>query len=119
LSADLYEWRGRKLETQGGGGSVGPTLDQRVSAVERRVERIESKIDRIDEALRRIESALKELASDSKELRKQLGDLSVRVASVEGQLKNLPTVLQLFLALITTWSAGAAIVFALLKAIHP
>jgi hypothetical protein len=73
----------------------------------------------MDEALRRIEVALKELAADNKALRKDFSDLAAKVASIEGQIKNIPTVLQLFLALITTWSAGAAIVFALLKATRP
>ena len=94
-------------------------IEARVAALEERVGRIVIKLDRIDEALRRVEIALKEIASDNKDLRKGLSELAIKVASIEGQLKNIPTVLQLILALISTWSAGTAIVFALLKATHP
>jgi hypothetical protein len=103
----------------GGDGPEDPMLESRVTLLERSMERFGEKFDRMDEALRRIEIALKELAADSKALRKDFSDLAIKVASIEGQIKNIPTVLQLFLALITTWSAGAAIVFALLRANHP
>jgi chromosome segregation ATPase len=94
-------------------------LEQRVATLERAFERVGAKLDRVDEALRRIETALRDLASDNKEMRRQMSDLTIKVATIEGQLKNIPTTLQLFLALISTWAAGAAIVFALLKATHP
>ena len=44
--------------------------------------------------------------------------MPARVASAEGHLKAMPTFIQLAAMLITTWAAGAAIVFALLKASH-
>jgi septal ring factor EnvC (AmiA/AmiB activator) len=111
-------WPKGSLKT-GGGAPDDPMLEKRVATLEERIDRIEVKIDRIDEALRRIEAALKELASDSKELRKQVNELAVKLAAIEGQLRNVPTFLQLLLAVLSTWAAGTAIVFALLKATHP
>ncbi len=69
------------------------------------------KIDTIDSALKRLEPAIRDIATRN-------GDINARIAAVEGQLKAMPTVLQLFLAIVSTWAAGAAIVFALLKATH-
>ena len=95
----------------GGPDDPGSSLERRVAAVEARLDRIDAKVDRIDEALRRLEPAIREVSL-------RFSDLNARIASVEGQVKALPSSLQLFLALITTWSAGTAVVFALLKAIH-
>ncbi len=83
--------------------------------LEQRVQILEQKIDRIDSALQRLEPAIRDLASDNKDFRKQLSDVSVRMAGLEGQFKAMPTALQLFAALITTWAAGAAIVFTLVR----
>ena len=86
-------------------------LEQRVASLEERLVKLDMKIDRIDEALRRIEPAIRDIGS-------KFSDFGARVAGVEGQMKAMPTFLQLAVALITTWSAGAAIVFALMKALH-
>ena len=83
--------------------------------LENRVLVLEQKIDRIDAALQRLEPAIREIASDNKDFRKQLSDMSARIAGLEGQFKAMPTALQLFTALITTWAAGAAIVFTLVR----
>jgi len=95
-----------------GGGPEDPKLEERVSGLERDMVDLKNKIDNIDSALKRLEPAIREITTRN-------GDINARIASVEGQLKAMPTVLQLFLAIITTWAAGAAIVFALLKATHP
>jgi hypothetical protein len=95
-----------------GGGPEDPVLDQRVEALEIKLAQIDAKIDRIDAALLRLEPAIRDITS-------RHADLNARVASVEGHLKAMPTFLQLAAMLITTWAAGAAIVFALLKASHP
>jgi septal ring factor EnvC (AmiA/AmiB activator) len=94
-----------------GGGPEDPVLEQRVAAVEVRLDKLEVKIDRIDQALQRLEPAIRDVGL-------KFAELNARVAGVEGQLRAMPTFLQLVVALITTWSAGTAIVFALLKAIH-
>src|SRR5579863_803745 len=92
-------------------GPEGPALEQRISDLERTLAQIIVKMDRIDAALQRLEPAMRDIAS-------KFSDLNSRVAGVEGQLRAMPTFLQLAVALISTWSAGTAIVFALLKATH-
>ena len=87
-------------------------LDQRVGALETKLVQIDAKIDRIDAALLRLEPAIRDIAS-------RHAELNARVANAEGHLKAMPTFVQLAAMLITTWAAGAAIVFALLKASHP
>ena len=104
---------------QGGRGFGGPPedtmLEKRVQALEERIGRIETKIDRIDSVLQRLEPVIRELALDNKDFRKQLADTNARLAGLEGQFKAMPTALHLFGALITTWAAGAAIVFTLVR----
>jgi len=96
----------------GGSGPEDPMLEGRVTALETRLGQIEAKVDRVDAALQRLEPAIRDIGS-------KLSDLNVRVAGVEGHLRATPTFIQLLVALITTWAAGTAIVFALVKAIHP
>jgi hypothetical protein len=97
--------------TGGPPGPEGPTLEQRISDPESTLAQIIVKVDRIDAALQRLEPAIRDIAT-------RFSDLNARVAGVEGQLRAMPTFLQLAVALISTWAAGTAIVFALLKATH-
>jgi len=96
----------------GGSGPEDPMLEQRVAALEARLGQIDAKLDRIEAALLRLEPAIRDIAS-------KFSDLNARVAGVEGHLRAMPTFIQLAVALISTWAAGTAIVFALLKATHP
>ena len=70
----------------------------------------------------RIEPAIRDIAVENRKLFADLADrianVAIKVAGVEGQLRAVPTSLQLTVALISTWAAGTAIVFALLKATH-
>ena len=86
-------------------------LEGRVAALEARLGQIELKVDRIDAALQRLEPAIRDIAL-------KFSDLNARVAGVEGHLRTMPTFLQMVVALISSWAAGTAIVFALLKAAH-
>ena len=45
--------------------------------------------------------------------------MQVELAEVKGKVSMLPTWWMLVIALIATWSTGAGIVFALVKASHP
>jgi septal ring factor EnvC (AmiA/AmiB activator) len=103
-----------KVVNYGAGGPRGPespALEQRISDLESTLAQIILKMDRIDAALQRLEPAIRDIAS-------KFSDLNARVAGVEGQLRAMPTFLQLMVALISTSAAGTAIVFALLKATH-
>ncbi|MGP8170740.1 ribonuclease [Rhodoblastus sp.] len=87
--------------------------------LEQRVGNLETRMDRIESVLLRIEPKINEIAADNKEFRKQIADFGARLSGLEGHLKAMPNMLQLVLAILTTWAAGAAIVLALLKATHP
>jgi len=87
--------------------------------LEQRVGNLETRMDRIESVLLRIEPKINEIATDNKEFRKQIADFGARLSGLEGHLKAMPNMLQLILAILTTWAAGAAIVLALLRATHP
>ena len=103
--------RGPSLGAGGPGGPDDPAFEKRIATLEARIDHISVKIDRIDAAALRIEPAMRDIAS-------KFADLNARVAGVEGHLKAMPTFIQLAVALISTWVAGTAVVFALLKATH-
>lgn len=89
--------------------------------LERRVARLEHKAEQIDNRLSSMELILAEIRGQLSQMPTALDYAALRadVARIEGRLTNMPTTWQLFLALVTTivttWSAGAAIVFALLR----
>jgi hypothetical protein len=73
--------------------------------LERRVERLEDDMSDVKLMLRSIEA--------------RLVSIEVSTAEIKGKLQGLPTSWQMFTAIVTsavaTWSAGAAIVFTLLR----
>jgi hypothetical protein len=85
----------------GGDGSEGPMLEQRVARLEQLLERLEPKITEI-------------LLTGAKQ--SDIQKLQVEFAETRGRVSMLPT--WWMLALVATWSAGAGIVFALVKAGH-
>jgi hypothetical protein len=86
------------------GGPEGPMLEQRVARLEQILERLEPKITEI-------------LLTGAKQVGIQ--KLQIELAEARGRVSMLPTWWMLIVALVATWSAGAGIVFALLKAAHP
>jgi uncharacterized coiled-coil protein SlyX len=93
-------------------------FDKDVSALEVRLGHVETKIHLIDRLLQQIEPAIQEMAMEFGDLADKVSSLAIRVGRMEGQLRAVPAFLQLMVALISTWAAGTAIVFALLKATH-
>ncbi|HKI14701.1 MAG TPA: hypothetical protein VKA12_06760 [Roseiarcus sp.] len=91
----------------GGDGPEDPMLEQRVARLEQILERLEPKITEI-------------LLTGAKQ--SDLHKVQTDLAEVKGRISGMPTTWTLFAGLvtatITTWSAGAAIVFALIKATH-
>ena len=85
-------------------GPEGPTLEHRVARLEKVLERLEPKITEI-------------LLTGAKQADVQ--KVQVEVAELRGNVSMLPTWWMLVVALVATWSAGAGIIFALLKAAHP
>lgn len=62
-----------------------------------------------------LEQRVARLEDDMKDVKASLKSIEVSLAEIKGRMFHLPTALQLFLAVITTWSAGAAIVFAMIR----
>jgi hypothetical protein len=78
----------------GGGGPEGPMLEQRVA--------------RLEEDMREVKLTLKSIES-------KLGSIAENVAEIKGKVAQSPTWIQLLIALIATWGAGAAIAAALIR----
>ena len=79
-------------------------LDQRVERLEHIPARLEPKITEI-------------LLTGAKQIDVQR--VQVELAEVKGKVSMLPTWWMMIVAPVATWSAGAGIMFALLKATHP
>lgn len=86
-----------------------------------RVSRLEDQMSEIRSALVSIKADLVHApkTSDLTAIRGDIGSIRADVARLDGQLSQLPTILQLVGIVITTWSAGAAIVFTLLRFAKP
>jgi hypothetical protein len=91
-----------------GGGPEDPMLEQRVARLEQILERLEPRITEI-------------LLTGAKQ--QDLHKVQVDLAEVKGRISGMPTTWTLFAwlipSLVATWGAGAAIVFAIVKASHP
>lgn len=96
--ADIIPISSHLQPLSSGGGSEDPMLEARVA-------RLEEEVRDIKLILRSIEG--------------RLTAIEVSMAEIKGKLQGMPTSWQMFTAIITsaiaTWSAGAAIVFTLLK----
>ncbi len=75
----------------GGSGPSAPDLEARIA-------QLETKVDRIDATTRSIE---------------------VSLAEIKGKLSQSPTWIQLLVALLATWGAGAAIIAAMSRILSP
>ena len=95
-----------------GGGPEGPDMAERVAKLEQQFAKIDIQLARLP-----IIEAQMAKATDVSEIKGQLSQLpkAVDFGRLEGRIQTLPTTLQLITALITTWAAGAAIVFTLLR----
>jgi hypothetical protein len=95
----------------GGSGPEDPMLDKRVEKLEADMKDAKASLARLEVSVGKIEGAVSQMpkGSDYATLRSDIG-------KIEGALSKLPTTVQLFLGMITTWAAGAAIVWAILKA---
>ena len=91
----------------GGSGPEDPMLDQRVARLEATLERIEPKISEL--------LLVGAKQTDLHKVQLDLAELKGRVAGLESRLATVPSTTQLVLWLLTTWGAGAAIVFTVIR----
>ncbi|SEG29302.1 hypothetical protein SAMN04488115_104169 [Bosea lathyri] len=78
-------------------------MEERVARLEKAFDRVDAKLDRIGTDLAEVKGKLSMLP-DAKSF-----------GALEGRVNALPTTWQITLALISTWAAGSAIVFALTR----
>jgi uncharacterized coiled-coil protein SlyX len=87
---------------KGDGGRDDPLLEQRVA---------------------RLEEDVREIRADIREIRADVRELQVAIARIEGKLDiviaRTPTSLQLWGMLLSTWTAGAGIVFLMMRFMQP
>ncbi len=101
----------------GGGGPEDPMLETRVTRLEQDVQEMKSSLRSIELAVAEMKHLPK--AADLAALRSDFAGLKADVAEMRGRLSQMPTLLQLVTVVITTWSAGAAMVFTLLRLARP
>jgi hypothetical protein len=87
----------------GGPRPEDPMLEQRVARLEEDMKEIRSALIRIEAELTHMPKAMDYTA------------LRTEVAEIKGRLTNLPTTLQMLVMLITVWSVGSGIIFAVLR----
>jgi hypothetical protein len=89
-------------------------LEQRVAALEAGVEKIKVIIERLEPKITEI-LLTGAKAADLHKVQLDVAEMKGRLAGVEARLASVPTTTQLVLWLLTTWGAGAAIVFTIMK----
>lgn len=82
-----------------------------------RVTRLEDDMREVKASLRTIELAVAEIKHLPKA--SDYAGLKADVARLDGRISQTPTMLQLVGIVVTTWTAGAAIVFTLLRFAKP
>ena len=92
--ADVVQFPGRGGGQSGGQGPEDPMIEHRVS---------------------RLEDDMKDVKTTLKAIESRLTSIEVSLARIEGKISQSPTWIQLLVALIATWGAGAAIVAALIR----
>ena len=95
----------------GGTGPMDPTVEQRVIGLER-------KVDRVEAILVRLEPMIVELGFTAVRTT-DLNKAQIDLAELKGRISSLPTWWMLLATVLSTWLAGAGIVFTLVKASHP
>jgi hypothetical protein len=85
-------------------------LENRVSALEADMKDVKSSLSRLEVSISKIDGTLGQMPKAT-----DFANLRADIAEVKGRLSNTPTFLQTLTMTISTWVAGAAIVFAVFK----
>ncbi len=72
-----------------------------------------------EQRVARLEEDMKDVKSSLRAIEAKLGSIDVGVAEMRGRLAQSPTWVQLLGAILATWAAGAAIAYALVRAVQP
>jgi hypothetical protein len=99
--ADVIQFPGGKGGHSGGEGPGDPMLEQRVSHLEDDMKELKASLRTVETKLGGIEVSLARIEG--------------RITGIEGRLSQSPTWIQLLVALIATWGAGAAIIAAAVR----
>ena len=89
----------------GGGGGTMDGMEARVALLERSVEKMDLRLEGVEKRLDKLDGKIDRLVES--------------VAEMKGRVMASPTTWQLLGIVITTWTAGAAIVFALGRGLKP
>lgn len=85
-------------------------LEKRVDTLERDMKDVKASLSRLEIAIAKIDGAITQMPKAM-----DFASLKSDVAEIKGRLSNTPTTMQLVAMVISTWTAGAAIVFAILR----
>jgi hypothetical protein len=97
-----------------GGGPEDPMLEKRVEAVEVDVSKIKGILERLEPKIGEILLTGAKQA-DLHKTQLDIAEMKGRLVATDARLSSVPTTTQLVLWLLTTWGAGAATVFAVIK----
>lgn len=89
-------------------------LEQRVAVLEANVSKIKSILENLEPKITEIMiTGAKQV--DLHKIQLDVAEMKGRLGGVEARLASIPTTPQLVLWLLTTWGAGAAMVFAIVR----
>jgi len=76
---------------------------------------LELRVGRLEEDMKEVKSSLRAVETKLSSIEVTLARVEGRLTGIEGRLSQSPTWIQLLVALIATWGAGAAIVAAVVR----
>ena len=76
---------------------------------------LEQRVARLEEDVKEIRSTLRSVETKLSSIAESVAEIKGRIGGIEMRLSAMPTTIQLVTLLLTTWAAGAAIVFTALR----
>jgi hypothetical protein len=98
----------------GGGGPEDPGLDRRVTQLEEDMRAVKATLGRLEPLIVEIHRDMARRV-ELNDVRDRLAETREEVKEMKGALSRTPTITHLLAATISTWIAGAGIVFALMR----
>jgi uncharacterized coiled-coil protein SlyX len=110
LTDNVIPFRG----TVDGGGPEDPALERRVTQLEEDMRFVKATLGRLEPLIVEIHRDMAR-RSELNEVRDRLAETREEVKEMKGALSRSPTINHLLAATISTWIAGAGIVFAVMR----